>query len=457
MSNGSNSKTLDMTKGNIYSLVIQFAIPLVLGNLFQELYNMTDTWVLGNYVGNAQYSAVGACAPITLIVLNGMVGFSTGVGIVISRFFGAREDEKLKRSSQTAMVIALFFAVFFTVLGVTLSPAVLKLTRVPEESLEYATTYLRIIFSFISAQVVYNIGSAILRAVGDSRKPFYFLMTASLTNIVLDLLFAIKFHLGVEGVAYATAIAQMLSAILTVIELIRTKAKVRLVLDGWLFDRDICRSMISVGLPTGLQMSLNMVGNTFIQSYINALGTDFLSGYTTYHKVQEVLFTTNNSIGSGCMTFVSQNLGANDAKRAKEGVRASLVIQLVSSLTMVAILLVFAPNIVAFFNSKEEVVRNGTLCIRIITSSFPIHGISAILMYALRGAGNTKGPFISMLVCTIGIRLTYLYLITRFVANTPVTVLLSFTVGWTANFLVILVMYLRTDFGSRAGLIKNRM
>ena len=187
-----------MTRGNIYSLVIQFAIPLVLGNLFQELYNMTDTWVLGNYVGNAQYSAVGACAPITLIVLNGMVGFSTGVGIVISRFFGAREDEKLKRSSQTAMVIALFFAVFFTVLGVTLSPAVLKLTRVPEESLEYATAYLRIIFSFISAQVVYNLGSAILRAVGDSRKPFFFLMTASLTNIVLDLLFAIKFHLGVE-------------------------------------------------------------------------------------------------------------------------------------------------------------------------------------------------------------------------------------------------------------------
>ncbi len=444
-----------MTGGNIYSLIIQFAIPLILGNLFQQLYTMTDTWVLGNYVGNEQYSAVGACNPIMLIVLNGMMGFSTGIGIVISRFFGARDSESLKRSSQTAMVIAVFFAVFFTTLGVTLSPALLRLTKVPEESMDYAVTYLRIIFSFISAQAVYNVGAAILRAVGDSRKPFIFLMTASLTNIVLDLLFVIKFDMGVAGVAYATAIAQMASAVLTVLELLRTKTQVRLDLSRNLFDRGICRSMVSVGLPTGLQMSLNMVGNTFIQSYINALGIDFMSGYTTFHKVQELLFTTNNSIGSGCMTFVSQNLGAGNAKRAREGVKVSLLIQIVSSLVMVALLVIFAPNIVRFFNAKEEVVKYGTLAIRIISSSFPLHGISAIMMYALRGAGNSRGPFISMLVCMIGVRLTYLYLVTKYIANTPVTVLCAFPTGWTCMFLVILVMYLRTDFEARAGLIKS--
>ena len=457
MSNTVNSKTLDMTKGNIFSLIVKFAIPLVLGNLFQQLYTMTDTWVLGNYVGNEQYSAVGACSPIMLIVLNGMMGFSTGIGIVISRYFGARDSESLKRSSQTAMVIALFCAVFFTTLGVSLSPAILRLTKVPEESLEYAITYLRIIFSFVSAQAFYNVGAAVLRAVGDSRKPFFFLMTASLMNIALDLLFVIKFDMGVAGVAYATAISQMTAAVLTVIELLRSSTQVRLHLNGWYFDKNICRSMVSVGLPTGLQMSLNMVANTFIQSYINALGTDFLSGYTTYHKVQELLFTTNNSIGGGCMTFVSQNLGAGNAKRAKEGVKVSMLIQVVSSLILVGLMIVFAPNIVAFFNAKEEVVKYGTLAIRIITSSFPLHGISAIVMYALRGAGNTKGPFLSMLGCTIGIRLSYLYLITKYVANTPVTVLLSFTVGWTTNLIVILIMYLRTDFESKAGLIRSKM
>ena len=444
-----------MTNGNIFSLIIQFAIPLILGNLFQQLYTMTDTWVLGNYVGNEQYSAVGACSPILLIVLNGMMGFSTGIGIVISRFFGARDDENLKRASQTAMAIAAAFAVIFTTLGVSLSPTILRLTKVPEESLEYAITYLRIIFSFVSAQSIYNVGAAVLRAVGDSRKPFFFLMTASLTNIVLDLLFVVKFNMGVAGVAYATAIAQIISAILTLIELFRTKTQVRLDLSRNLFDGNICRSMISVGLPTGLQMSLNMVANTFIQSYINALGTDFISGFITFHKVQELLFTTNNSVGSGCMTFVSQNLGASNAARAKDGVKVSLLIQLVSSLVLCALLVIFAPWIVAFFNPKPEVVQYGTLAMRIISSAFPLHGISAIMMYALRGAGNSKGPFISMLVCMIGIRISYLFFVTRYIANTPVTVLSAFPVGWSCMFVVILIMYLRTDFESRAGLIKS--
>ncbi len=444
-----------MTNGNIFSLIIQFAIPLILGNLFQQLYTMTDTWVLGNYVGNEQYSAVGACSPILLIVLNGMMGFSTGIGIVISRFFGARDDENLKRASQTAMFIAVVFAVCFTTLGVSLSPAILRLTKVPEESLDYAVTYLRIIFSFVSAQAFYNVGAAVLRAVGDSRKPFFFLMTASVTNIVLDLLFVVKFNMGVAGVAYATAISQIISAILTVIELFRTKTQVRLDLSRNLFDGNICKSMILVGLPTGLQMSLNMVANTFIQSYINALGTDFISGFMTYHKVQELLFMTNNSVGSGCMTFVSQNLGANNAQRAKEGVKVSLLIQIISSLVLCAMMVIFAPHIIAFFNPKPEVIQYGTLAMRMISASFPLHGISAIMMYALRGAGNSKGPFISMLVCMIGIRISYLFFVTRYIANTPVTVLSAFPVGWTCMFIVILIMYLRTDFESRAGLIKS--
>ena len=455
MSINSEKKTLDMTKGNIYSLIIQFAIPLILGNLFQQLYNMTDTWVLGNYVGNEQYSAVGACSPIMLIVLNGMMGFSTGIGIVISRYFGAKDSEKLKKASQTAMIIAAFCAVFFTALGVGLSPEVLRLTKVPEESLNYAVTYLRIIFSCVTAQVVYNVGSAILRAVGDSRRPFLFLMTASLTNIVLDLLFVIAFHMGVEGVALATAIAQMLSALLTLRELLISKTDIRLELKTLLFDKQICRSMVTVGLPTGLQMSLNMVSNTFIQSYINALGTDFISGYATFHKVEELLFTTNNSIGSGCMTFVSQNLGAGNPKRAKEGVKASLVVQLVSSLVMVAIIVAFAPSIVAFFNAKPEVVKYGTMSLRIISSFFPLHGISAIMMYALRGAGNSRGPFICMLFCMIGVRLSYLHFATRLIGNFPQVVISAFPVGWTCMFIAILIMYLRTDFDSKAGLIKS--
>ena len=444
-----------MTSGNIYSLIIRFAVPLIMGNLFQQLYNMTDTWVLGNYVGNEQYSAVGACSPILLIVLNGMMGFSTGIGVVISRYFGARDDENLKKASQTAAVIGIFCAVLFTTLGVTLSPAILRLTKVPEESLGYAITYLRILFTFVTAQVFYNVGAAVLRAVGDSRKPFYFLMVASLTNIVLDLLFVIKFDMGVAGVAYATAIAQMLAAVLTVIELFRTKTGVRIDARKWLFDKGICRMMVSVGLPSGLQMSLNMVANTFIQSYINALGTDFISGYMTFHKVQELLFTTNNSIGSGCMTFVSQNLGAGDAKRAKAGVKASLLIQLYSSLVMVGILVAFAPHIIGFFNPKPEVIKYGTLAIRIISTSFPFHGVSAIMMYALRGAGNSRGPFIAMLVCMIGVRLSYLYVITRFVANTPLSVVSAFPTGWICMFFAILIMYLRTDFEARAGLLEK--
>lgn len=456
MSNARNNKILDMTEGNSYSLLVKFAVPLILGNLFQQLYNLTDTWVIGNYTDNVQYSAVGACSPITMIIINGVIGLSTGMGIVISRLFGASDKEGLRRASQTSMVIAAVCAVIFSIAGVSISPALLRLTKVPEEAFGYAVTYLRIIFSFVTAQIVYNIGSAVLRAVGDSRRPFYFLVAASFTNIVLDLLLVIKFHMGVAGVAYATATAQMLAAVLTLIELIRNTAGIKLELKKWIFDKSICGQMLSVGLPTSLQMSINMVSNTFIQSYINALGTDFMSGYATYHKLEELLFLINNSLGTACMTFVSQNLGAGNAKRAKKGVFNTIVIGQCIALVVIPTIVIFAPKIIAFFNAKEAVVGYGTMALRTVTPLFFMHGMTVAMMYGLRGTGNSKGPFIAMLFCMVGVRLLYLYLMTKYVANTPRIVIWSYPAGWICMFITISIMFFRTDFESLIGSVYRK-
>ncbi len=442
-------KNLDMTKGDIYRLLITFALPLLLGDMFQQLYNMTDTWVIGNYASNDEYAAVGACFYITNLVIKSFIGLSSGAGIIISKYFGEGNRDKVARGSATAVCIALVCSVLFTVLGRIVSPAALRLSNVPDEVFAYAKSYLDIIFNLVAAQVIYNMGAGILRSVGDSRKPFLYLVAAAVINVVLDLYFVIVLGMGIKGVAWATAIAQCVAAALTVIELFRTKLWVRLTKETFVWEGKTAVNMIRLGIPTALQMAITSLSNVFIQSYINGLGVDFLSGFSTFAKCEQILFMASNSLGVACMTFVSQNIGAGNIERARDGHKASVRILSIYTGTICLFLFIFARPVSAFFNDAPEVVRYSCLALRVVTPFFLIQGRNSVMMGALRGCGDTKTPLFMQVAFNVLFRQIAMYTVTNFISYTPLAVLIVHPASWIVLFIAMSIVYSRSVLGKK--------
>ena len=301
--------------GSITRHLIQFALPLLAGNVFQQLYNMVDTWVVGNFVSNEAFSAVGTVGPIINMLIGFFMGLSSGAGVVISQYYGAHRPEKVRDTVHTAMVLTLVLCAVFTALGLALIPAMLDLMNTPAEVLPESTAYLSIYFSGITGLLIYNMGSGILRAVGDSRRLFYFLVVSAVLNTGLDLLFVIRFHMGVAGVAWATIIAQAVSAVLVLAVLMRTvlmrtDSCVRVELRRLRVHWDMLKKIVRVGIPAALQMAVTAFSNVFVQSYINHFGADCMSGWTAYTKIDQLMFLPMQSLALSATTFVGQNLGA---------------------------------------------------------------------------------------------------------------------------------------------------
>ena len=275
-------KDVDMTQGNIVRHLIIFALPLLAGNVFQQMYNMVDTWVVGRYVSNEAYAAVGTNGPIINLLIGFFMGLSSGAGVVISQYYGAKRYEDVSRTVHTAITMTLILAVLFTGLGLFLTPYLLSFMNTPANVLPESTTYLRIIFSGIGGLMIYNIGSGILRAVGDSQRPFYFLVVCAVMNTVLDLLFVLIFRMGVAGVALATITSQAFSAVLVIITLLRTDECIKVRLKSLGIHFDMLKKIFRVGIPAAIQMAITSFSNIFVQSYINFFGDNCMSGWTTY-------------------------------------------------------------------------------------------------------------------------------------------------------------------------------
>ncbi len=276
---------VDMTRGGIVALLLNFAAPLLLGNIFQQLYNTVDTWVVGNYVGKNAFSAVGTLSPIINTIIGFFIGFSNGACVIISRHFGAGDKEKVQRSVHTFVAVTLILCVVFTILGIALTPLMLDLIKSPAEVRSEQYTYLSIYFAGVTGLLLYNMGSAILRAVGNSVYPFLFLVVSALLNTAMDLVFVIAFDMGTAGVAYATIAAQLVSAILVMAMLFKTDSSVRIRLKSLRIDRKILGGILVIGLPAALQMSVTAFSNIFVQSYINFFGSDCMGGWTAYSKI----------------------------------------------------------------------------------------------------------------------------------------------------------------------------
>lgn len=439
---------VDMTKGNITRHLVNFALPLLLGNLFQQLYNMVDTWVVGNYVSNEAFSAVGTVGPVINTLIGFFLGLSSGAGVVISQYYGAGREEKVRQAVHTALMLTLALGVVFTAAGIAMTPLMLQLMKTPAEVAPEQATYLRIYFAGVIGLLLYNMGSGILRAVGDSRRPFYFLVVSAVLNTVLDLLFVIKFHMGVEGVAYATIIAQAVSAVLTLWVLMGAEGGIRLELRALRFTWSVLRQIVAVGIPAALQMAITAFSNVFVQSYINYFGPDCMSGWTAYNKVDQLVILPVQSISMANTTFVGQNLGVGDTPRAKKGVRTSLWLSVAVTAVLLIPVLLFAPDLTAFFNSKAEVVSYGALLLRLLSPFYFFFCINQIYAGALRGAGNSQMPMWIMLGSFVVFRQIYLYIMANFISNEIIPIALSYPAGWFVCSVATLLYYHHCKFDS---------
>ena len=436
---------IDMTQGSIVRHLLTFAFPLLLGNIFQQLYNTVDTWVVGNFASNEAFSAVGSVGSIVNILIGLFMGLSTGTGTVISQFFGAQQQKKVQETVHTSIVMTLVLGIVFTFVGILFTPFMLRITKMPASVVPEATVYLRIYFSGILGLMLYNMGSAILRAVGDSQRPFYFLVVAALLNTVLDLLFVIVFDLGVAGVALATILAQGISAILVVITLMRSEECVKLEFKKLCLRWDILKKVFRVGIPAALQLAITSFSNVFVQSYINHFGENFMSGWAVYAKVNQLTLLPMQALSLATTTFVGQNLGANQPERAKKSVAVALGTAMASAAMILVPLMFFAPGIVAFFNSKPEVVEYGTVLMRIIAPFYLIYCIHDILGGALRGAGNGKIPMMITLLCFVGFRQLYLFVMANYICNKVIPIAMSFPAGWLLSSALVVTYFMRTN------------
>lgn len=451
----SRQRDVDMTQGNIIGHIIRFAIPLLLGNLFQQLYNTVDTWVVGNYVSNEAFSAVGAVAPIVNMLIGSFMGLASGAGVVISQYYGAGRNDKVEEAVHTALLMTLILSVFFTALGLFITPFMLGFMDLHASSVPEATTYLNIYFAGMIGLMIYNIGAGILRAIGDSKRPFYFLVVCAVLNTILDLVFVLVFHMGVEGVALATILSQGVSAILVMIVLLRTDSCVKLRPSKLRLHWAILKKILLVGIPAALQMAVTAFSNVFVQSYIthfdlNAPAPDYMSGWTAYLKIDQLLFLPMQSISLATTTFVGQNLGKNQVQRAKQGVSRSVTISMSATAIMMVPVMIFAPHIVAFLNDKPEVIANGTLFLRVLTPFYLLCCFNQIYAAALRGAGNSRASMFIMLSSFVLFRQIYLFAMAR-ICNEVIPIALSYPAGWLLCSLLTAIYYHRTS------LVKTRL
>ena len=419
-----------MTVGPIFGQLVLFSLPLMLGNVFQMLYNTVDSIIVGNFVSKQALAAIGSTTMITNMMVFFFNGFSIGAGVTIGQYFGARDMDNLHRAIETTMAATFLLSVVFSGVGVALVRPLLLMMSTPEDVFADAAVYLRIYIGGISGLLIYNMGSGILRAVGDSTRPLYFLILTSILNIILDLFFVLVLKAGIAGAAIATILSQFLSGTLILVLLTRTKDIYRLNWKELRLDFPILRQIFAVGLPAAVQSVLTAFSNIFVQSYINIFGSDCMAGWSSYNKLDQFIMLSMQSMAMAATTFVSQNVGAGNDRRADRGTVSALLLTCGITGVIIALLIGFAPSAVRLFSPDPAVIEYGVLFIRTNVAFLLFNCINHVLAGALRGRGDSRAPMIIMLSTFVGVRQVYLYIVTRFVANTPRIVGFGYPVGW---------------------------
>lgn len=437
-----------MTEGVIWKEILLFSIPLLLGNLFQQLYNAVDSVVVGNYIGAQALAAVGSSAPVINLLVSFFMGLAVGAGVIISRYFGARKKEELHIAVHTSLALTFAAGLVMTLIGVLISPYVLQWVGTPSDVMESSVLYLRIYFLGILSVMVYNMGSGILRAVGDSRNPLYFLIVSSVTNIILDMLFVIVFHMGIAGVGWATLIAQTISAVLTMLMLMRTKEEYQVKLKHIRFHKHMLYEIVRLGLPSGLQNAIVSFSNVIVQSNINAFGSLAMAGCGSYTKIDGFAILPVMSYSMALTTFTGQNMGAKKYDRVKQGAKTGILMSVITIVCISALLLILGPNVLAIFSSDPTVINYGLYMMHVLAPGYIFLAISHAFNGIIRGAGITTVPMIVMVTCWCGLRMAWILTSVPLFHDIGV-VFMGWPLTWIASALWLFLYYRKGSWMTR--------
>ncbi len=444
MSNVS-SKTL-LTEGPIWKRMTAFAIPIFLGNLFQQLYNTADSLIVGNFLGSNALAAVSSSGSLIFLLVGFFNGIAIGAGVVIARYYGARQTKELQKAIHTTIGFGLISGILLTILGLLLAPKILILMKTPADVLPNSIRYFRIYFLGSIAFVLYNNFVGIMQSVGDSKHPLYYLIFSSMVNVGLDLLFVGVLHLGVGAAAAATIISQFVSAFLCLYRLTRkSPEEYRVYLRKIQLNPFMLRQIISNGLPAGVQNSIISLANVVVQSNINSFGKLAVAGCGSYSKVEGFGFLPITCFSMSLTTFISQNLGAQKYERAKKGARFGITCSLILAECIGIIIYFASPVLIAAFNSDPDVVAFGVQQARTVTLFYFLLAFSHCIAGLLRGAGKSIIPMFVMMICWCIIRVTYITIIVKIIPSIQV-IFWAYPITWTLSSIVFLFFYLKSDW-----------
>lgn len=442
---GTGTSTLDFTTGSLGKKIIRFSVPLFLGNLFQQLYNAVDSLIVGNILGPKALASVASSGSLIFMMVGFFNGLAIGAGVVISKYFGARDNDRLQKAIHTDLAFGLLSGLFMTVVGVALTPVVLRLMRTPSDIMEGSVTYFRIYSYGIIFCVMYNIAMGIMNATGDSVHPLVYLLISSVANGFLDLLFIKVFGWGVAGAAAATTIGQGLSFVLCMIRLIRTNEIYKVSVRRIKIDVPILREIINYGLPSGIQNSVIAIANVFVQSNFNTFSSTAVAGCGCYSKLEGFAFIPINSFVAAITTCISQNLGAGEHERAKQGARFGIIVCVALAQAIGLLEIILARPLIAVFNGDEGVVAFGVRQIRIEAPFYFMLALSHSIAGVLRGAGKAKVPMFVMLGVWCIFRVTYIS-VAMSLSHTIELVFAAYPLTWTISSIIFTIYMAKSNW-----------
>lgn len=431
-----------IVQGVVWKQLLLFFFPILIGTFFQQLYNTVDTIIVGQYVGTQALAAVGTTGTVINLLVGFFVGVSSGATVIISQFYGAGDAKNVSKAVHTSIALALVGGVMIMVVGFLTARPSLVLMQVPDEIMDDALLYMNVYYAGILACMIYNVGTGILRAIGDARMPLYILIVCCLANVVLDLLFVLVFHWAVFGVALATVLSHVISAVLIMVRLMCTQEAYRVELKNIRLDRTILRNVIRIGLPAGMQSVLYSVSNLLIQTSINGFGTDSIAAWTAIGKIDGFIWMVMNAFGITVTTFVGQNFGAREYKRAKHCAHVGLFMALITTISLSVLLFIFMEPLLRFFTGDETVIRLGVKFLRILAPSYFLFVFIEIFSGAIRGAGEALQPMLITCFGVCGLRILWIIIAVP-LCYTMEMVAMNYPVTWLITAVVFTIYYMR--------------
>ncbi len=440
-----DAKSHNLIEGSIIKSMLLFAMPVFLGNVFQQLYNTFDAWCVGFFLGDDALAAVSSSGSLIFLMVSFFNGLAMGAGVIIAKDYGAKNYKSMHNAIHTAIAFGIITGLALTIFGVTMTPLILKWMGTPLEVLPQSITYFRFYFYGAIFTVMYNIFVGILHAVGDSKHPLYYLMFSTFVNIVLDLLFVGGFKLGVGSAAIATTISQGVSALLCFIHLLKIESPYKVYINKIRFHKDSLKKIIRYGLPSGVQNSVIALANVFVQTNINSFGKAAMAGCGSYSKLEGFAFLPVTCFTQALSTFVGQNLGAKQYKRVKKGVTFGIVCSCLIAEIIGLVSYIFAPQLIGAFSKTQEAISFGTQHMRTICLFYFLLAFSHCIAGIMRGAGKPTVPMFTMFICWCIIRVAYISIAVHFI-NKLTTVSWAYPITWTLSSIIFLIYFLKADW-----------